>query len=70
VDIARYRATLQALTAARLTAARALLSGRLDEAEREEWHWLLDLLDSIERTSGRLLREDIVIGGARSPNRR
>jgi hypothetical protein len=47
-----------------------LLSGQLDEAGREEWHWLLDLLDSIERTSGRLLREDVVISGAQHSNRR
>jgi hypothetical protein len=61
VDIARYRATLQALTEARQTAAYTLRCGRLDDAQREEWHWMLGLLDSIERTARRSLRDDVVI---------
>jgi hypothetical protein len=61
VDIARYRATLQALTEARRSAVVVLLCGRLDEPEREQWYWLIGLLDSAERTARRRLRETVVI---------
>jgi hypothetical protein len=57
VDIARYRATLQALTEARRQAARTLIRGGLDDAQREQWLWIIDLLDSIERASRRALRD-------------
>jgi hypothetical protein len=61
VDIARYRATLQALTEARRQAARMLVRGGLDDAQREQWLWIIDLLDSIERASRRALRDEVVI---------
>jgi hypothetical protein len=61
VDIARYRATLQALTEARQSAATALLGGHVDDAELEQWLWLVQLLDSIERSARRALRETILI---------
>jgi hypothetical protein len=70
VDIARYRATLQALAEARQTAARTLHCGRLDDAQREEWHWMLGLLDSIERTARRSLRDDVVIESTARASRR
>ena len=61
MDIARYRATLQALTEARRSAVRMLLCGRLDDAEREQRYWIIALLDSAERTARRRLHETVVI---------
>lgn len=69
MDIARYRATLQALTEARRQAARMLISGGLDDAQREQWLWIVDLLDSIERTSRRALRDEVVIASPRVSRR-
>jgi hypothetical protein len=66
VDIARYRATLQALTEARQSAVTALLCGAGDDAEREQWRWILGLLDSIEQTTRRSLRETVVVDGDHS----
>ena len=63
MDIARYRATLQALTEARRSAAEALASGGLDAAEREQWIWTLSLFDSIERTAQSMLRQGVLVSG-------
>jgi len=68
VDIARYRATLQALTEARQSAAVAL-RGHIDDAEREQWLWITQLLDSIERSARRALRETVVIASPRLSRR-
>jgi hypothetical protein len=69
VNIARYRATLQALTEARQTAGRTLVCGQLDDAQREQWLWMIDLLDSIEQTARRSLRRDVVITSPRMSRR-
>ena len=66
MDIARYRATLQALTEARQSAVTALLCGAGDDAERKQWRWILELLDSIERAARRSLRETVVVDGSHS----
>jgi hypothetical protein len=68
VDIARYRATLQALTEARQSAATAL-RGHADVAEREQWLWIAQLLDSIERSARRALRETVIIDSPRMSRR-
>jgi hypothetical protein len=68
VDIARYRATLQALTEARHSAA-AAQRGHVDDAEREQWLWIAQLLDSIERSARRALRETIIIDTPRMSRR-
>jgi hypothetical protein len=64
VNIARYRATLQALTEARQSAAKVLQGDPVDEADREQWLWILQLLDSIERSARRSLRETVIVDGA------
>ncbi len=69
MDIARYRATLQALTEARRSAAKALACGPVDDAEREQWLWLIDLLDSIERAARRALRETVLVDPPRMSRR-
>ena len=69
MDIARYRATLQALTEARRSAVAALLCGHADDAEREQWLWIVELLDSIERSARRALRETVVIASPRMSRR-
>jgi hypothetical protein len=69
VDIARYRATLQALTEARRSAVSEMLGGHVDDAEREQWHWILELLDSIERSARRSLRRTVLVDGFRTPHR-
>jgi hypothetical protein len=61
VDIARYRATLQALTEARQSAGTALLCSPCDDAEREQWQWMLELLDSVERSARRSLRQTVIV---------
>ena len=68
MDIARYRATLQALTEARQSAAKALFS-RVDDAEREQWLWIVQLLDSIERSARRALRETVIVDSPRMSRR-
>jgi hypothetical protein len=65
VDIARYRATLQALTEARQTAVTTVLCSRADDAEREQWLWIVELLDSIERTARCALRETVIVDARR-----
>jgi hypothetical protein len=69
VDIARYRATLQALTEARRQVARTVIRGGLDDAQREQWLWIIDLHDSIERASRRALRDEVVIASPRMSRR-
>jgi hypothetical protein len=64
VDIARYRATLQALTEARRSAVTEMLRGDVDDAQREQWHWIMQLLDSVERSARRSLRETVLVDGA------
>ena len=68
MDIARYRATLQALTEARQSAATAL-PGHADDAEREQWLWIAQLLDSIERSARRALRETVIVDSPRMSRR-
>jgi hypothetical protein len=46
-----------------------LISGGLDDAQREQWLWIVDLLDSIERTSRRALRDEVVIASPRVSRR-
>lgn len=53
MDIARYRATLQALTEARQSVVTGLLCDQVDDADLEQWLWLVQLLDSIERSARR-----------------
>jgi hypothetical protein len=40
-----------------------VLYGGIDEAEREQWLWIVQMLDSIERTARRALRETVVVDG-------
>jgi hypothetical protein len=47
----------------------ALLGGHVDDAEREQWLWIVQLLDSIERSARRALRETVVIASPRLSRR-
>jgi hypothetical protein len=47
----------------------ALLCGHVDDAEWEQWLWIVQLLDSIERSARRALRETVVIASPRLSRR-
>jgi hypothetical protein len=45
------------------------LRGHADDAEREQWLWIAQLLDSIEQSARRSLRETVIIDSPRMSRR-
>jgi hypothetical protein len=43
-----------------------MLCGDVDDAEREQWHWMVELLDSVERAARRSLHATVLVEGSPS----